>query len=809
MDLHTLYLSMDVDHLSVGEIEHELLIRNILFDFQTSDSAKRRKLKERLREEKNMTTVPPIFARTWRTASEELEVISGQIKLIYTVLTSRKTDSRQRSKLKTRLVHYRMRVYQLSMSSDATEDMAQIYKIQDDIALLFEQFFDAIPVIRGHREATNQHIEKQISHALETVNSEIQVLNESITGLEVNVENEQAMSSEGLEKSIRHKKKELDEQTKRTEIILDTIKLYDEGKIDKVESVIDAFKEFVMKSAEIESKRREEEIRVDERKQQELEASLTQKKELRDVLTLIEGELKHNSSTSTQNSNKVTDTEKCDSTSEEENKVESDVTDKKVERTDKSNKKLSFLLSNEDNKQDRKKQKSKNSEPLIKDVTSSGTDESTFVGTETKRSKLKKHKTKKNNDRESSEEKSNKKKEKSGKDYEKTKLKRYRQRKSQHKSETSSDSSESLSSSDQSESTSSSSTVTDSSSSSEKDRKKRKHGRHSNRRSSKSSKNKSETKRQLKRIPVADWKLKYDGKDGGRKLAEFLKEVKLRCRSEDFTEKELFRSAIHLFAGRAKDWYMEGVENCDFKSWAQLKKELKREFRPHDLDFQLEIQATHRKQARGEKFSDYFYEMQKIFQNMSKQISDNRKFELIWRNMRHDYKNSLTGAGIKSLSKLRKFGRIIDENNWNLYQKPSENIIRSRPNQVSEIVETEQGNTKSKTNVSGNKTKVFTNTKLNKAKFADQGKSNVKDKTATKTSEGKSDPMEGTSKSTMAVLVDQYKRPPIGTCYNCKESGHHYGECPSTKRKFCRLCGFSDVYTSTCPYCQKNVESSA
>ncbi|XP_062533714.1 uncharacterized protein LOC134202723 [Armigeres subalbatus] len=82
-------------------------------------------------------------------------------------------------------------------------------------------------------------------------------------------------------------------------------------------------------------------------------------------------------------------------------------------------------------------------------------------------------------------------------------------------------------------------------------------------------------RKSLRRIPVSEWKLKYDGKDQGRRLAEFLKEVKMRCKSEDISEKELFRGAIHLFSGRAKDWFMEGFENRDFRNWSGLKKELK------------------------------------------------------------------------------------------------------------------------------------------------------------------------------------------------------------------------------------------
>ncbi|XP_055623057.1 trichohyalin-like [Toxorhynchites rutilus septentrionalis] len=196
------------------------------------------------------------------------------------------------------------------------------------------------------------------------------------------------------------------------------------------------------------------------------------------------------------------------------------------------------------------------------------------------------------------------------------------------------------------------------------------------RKSKKNIKKGKQTFDKLKRIPVSEWRVKYDGKDQGRRVAEFLKEIELRRKSEKISERELFRGAIHLFTGRAKDWFMEGYENRDFRNWHELKRELKREFLPPDLNFQIEIQATNRRQARGEKFVDYFHDMIKLIQSMTRPMSERRKFEVIWRNMRFDYKNAMIGAGIRSLPKLKKYGRMVDENYWNIYQKPTENQYR-------------------------------------------------------------------------------------------------------------------------------------
>lgn len=310
-------------------------------------------------------------------------------------------------------------------------------------------------------------------------------------------------------------------------------------------------------------------------------------------------------------------------------------------------------------------------------------------------------------------------------------------------------------------------------------------------------------------MPVAEWRLKYDGKDQGRKLTEFLKEVKMRCISEDISEKELFRSAIHLFVGRAKDWFIEGVENRDFRNWHELKKELKREFLPPDLDFQLEVQATERRQARGEKFTDYLHDMMKIFHSMTRPISDRRKFDIIWRNLRFDYKNSMTGAGVRSLSKLKKYGRIIDENNWTMFNKSHENVNRGRSSQVNEVAATDSSKSKGASQQNSNSlSRVFTRTKP-KNEPQEKSKPLVETNSGERKGEKSANPVEGSANSTLMLMAEKYRRPPIGVCYNCRVSGHHYADCPKPKGKFCRLCGFGDVITPACPVCQKNEADSA
>lgn len=103
---------MNVSHLAEDEVEHELLIRNMLFHFDDHDSVKRRKLKDRMKEERNVGINPTAFARTWRSAKEEIETIKSHVKVIGGIIENPRTDARQKEKMRTRFVHYRVRIGQ-------------------------------------------------------------------------------------------------------------------------------------------------------------------------------------------------------------------------------------------------------------------------------------------------------------------------------------------------------------------------------------------------------------------------------------------------------------------------------------------------------------------------------------------------------------------------------------------------------------------------------------------------------------------------------------------------------------------------
>lgn len=297
--------------------------------------------------------------------------------------------------------------------------------------------------------------------------------------------------------------------------------------------------------------------------------------------------------------------------------------------------------------------------------------------------------------------------------------------------------------------------------------------------------------------PVSDWNLRYDGRDGGQGLMRFIKEVEFYAKSENVSEKELFRSAIHLFAGAAKIWFMSGVENGDFSSWKELVTEMKREFLSPDHDHVSEFRAIERKQKHKEKFQDFFFDMQKLFNSLTKPISERKKFEIVFRNLRADYKGYVVAANIDNLADLKPFGRKLDATFWYKYENRSTEESSKARNQISEL----------KTHPKSKPTGAVSRPTKNLAEQKPLNKTD-EDKNARKPSpeqgEGNQKQNNSAHDKGLQILVEKYVPPKPGVCFNCRLPGHHQTDCDRPKHKFCFRCGFLNVETKECPFCAKN-----
>ncbi|XP_055584991.1 uncharacterized protein LOC129737854 [Uranotaenia lowii] len=270
--------------------------------------------------------------------------------------------------------------------------------------------------------------------------------------------------------------------------------------------------------------------------------------------------------------------------------------------------------------------------------------------------------------------------------------------------------------------------------------------------------------------PVSDWNLWYDGKDNGQGLMRFIREIEFTANSENMSQQELFRSAINLFRGPAKTWFMSGIENEEFASWKQLVREMKNEFLSPDHDHVSEMRAIARKQGPKEKFQNYLIEMQKIFNGFTKSVSEKRKFQIIFRNMRSDYRGYAIASKIDNLADLKTFGRQLDATFWYKFQAVDESPrVRS---QVNEIRTGAKPKTRDNLETTNQKSRYFYGSSK-----SEPWKEIQKPKQQYRGSEKSSLDHPRRKNSTpdgLEVLLSNYLPLPEGRCYNCRLPGHHY-----------------------------------
>lgn len=248
-------------------------------------------------------------------------------------------------------------------------------------------------------------------------------------------------------------------------------------------------------------------------------------------------------------------------------------------------------------------------------------------------------------------------------------------------------------------------------------------------------------------VPINQWGISFSGDTNSMHLYDFLSQVNLYQRSEGVSDQNMFRSIVHLLAGRAKRWYLSVYEN--FENWSDVIIGFKEEFLPDNYDYVLLNDITNRAQKPNESFGEFITNMMALFKCLSNPLDEAHKLFIVRKNLLPKYAMSIAPLKLINLQELSEACRRIDSatslTNRNMYLMPYSQVQShgNRPHNVSTIV---------------------------------QGQPN--------------------NRSTNRA---------VPTCWNCGENGHAHNICQHPKRGiFCYKCGARGVITSRCSRCSGN-----
>lgn len=332
-------------------------------------------------------------------------------------------------------------------------------------------------------------------------------------------------------------------------------------------------------------------------------------------------------------------------------------------------------------------------------------------------------------------------------------------------------------------------------------------------------------------LPVSKWNIaKYSGDDQGLKLNEFLEHVQALSQAERVSDRELFESAVHLFAGSALKWYMSQRSTGRLMNWQHLVFELRRTYMHPDLDALIKMKIYQRRQQKHESFHEFYFEMEKLFRTMSCQIPNVEKMQIIQQNMRIDYKRQMTFLPIADLETLVAAGQKLDALNFSAYNKvfgvdrtvqavnhkeasgknKQKGLLSFTALQESDQIASVSPSTQYNSNRNNRPSNPSQNsvTKPNTANNQPTQRVNTPIRSPSK--ESSPSPRAGPSGTqsrpilTLEEVVSNHAPPPNNTCYNCGRFGHHTVMCRQPRGVFCSTCGLHGFPTDFCPYCIKN-----
>lgn len=254
---------------------------------------------------------------------------------------------------------------------------------------------------------------------------------------------------------------------------------------------------------------------------------------------------------------------------------------------------------------------------------------------------------------------------------------------------------------------------------------------------------------------VHKWNLKFTGNPKEMSVHNFLERVTELRVARHVSEKEIFDSAIDLFAGKALNWFR--ANRTRFTNWKTLSELLVHYYEPPDYKSRLLREILDRTQDTSENIVDYLSCMQAMFRRYGC-IPEDVQVDIICKNLSPFYAMQL--PSVKTLQQLEDECMKLEIRKYR-----ADNYAPPSKRHQSRLVEPDF---------------AFLQTEVPTSITS---------------------PIEPTE-FVAAAEVRQHTMPARQlTCWNCHKIGHINRQCPSPRTTHCFRCGSPGVTVKTCNSC--------
>lgn len=270
---------------------------------------------------------------------------------------------------------------------------------------------------------------------------------------------------------------------------------------------------------------------------------------------------------------------------------------------------------------------------------------------------------------------------------------------------------------------------------------------------------------------VEKWKLRFTGELRSTMSVEnFLYKAKKLAEREGVAKHILLRDIHMLLEGAASDWFFTFVD--DLNTWEEFETAISYRFGNPNKDQGIRTKIQERKQQRGEPFIAFVTEIEKMNRLLSKPLSNRRKFEVIWDNMRQHYRSKISIVEIKDLQQLIKLNYRIDAADPQLQSQNMEGTSGYQRRPINQL-EAEGSDYDSDQSINAINTRTNNN-------FARANRPS----------------MEQNARPTQNATTP-------ASCWNCQGQGHTWRQCTRPRVIFCYGCGNLGRTIRSCERCSR------
>lgn len=258
---------------------------------------------------------------------------------------------------------------------------------------------------------------------------------------------------------------------------------------------------------------------------------------------------------------------------------------------------------------------------------------------------------------------------------------------------------------------------------------------------------------------IHQWSLRFDGGQTGLDAEDFLFRVERQAQLYGVSHMALVMGFGELLRGRAEQWYWTYQRMFDGMTWEELRTAFRRRYAPHRAtDHEIKTKMENRRQRAGEPFNNFCQDMEALASRLNRRMGDEELVEFIQRNMHMTLRKAMWRERVYSVEELlhvcTEYEKLCKEEEWQSRRNVRVHEL-SWPDQVDDRNDTQS------------RVELLT-----------------RDVEAVRLSGGRGE---------------------LTICWNCKDIGHMFTECPKPRNGiFCYSCGLKGYVKFDCPKCAGN-----